>query len=273
MRVRKALLYVFLVVFALLQVFPLVWLLDYSLVKNGDLFGPDILKWPAPVQWNNYVRAWVDGRIPLYLWNSTVVVVGSVAASTLFSFMIAYACTRMKWRLRGLVYAVVMLGMVVPLHTTLLPNFVWFNVFGLVNRQVGLMIPYVAFTISFNTLIFSGMLVNLPRSVEESAWMEGAGVGRLLASVVAPMTLPAFATVIIMTFLNNWNEFIMAYTFIASDRLRTLPFAIIRFQGQYSSEYAVQFACMALVAVVPIVLYFIFNKWIIAGATAGAVKG
>jgi len=272
-RVRKALLYVFLVVFALLQVFPLVWLLDYSLVRNGDLFGPDILKWPAPVQWNNYVRAWVDGRIPLYLWNSTVVVVGSVAASALFSFMIAYACTRMKWRLRGLVYAVVMLGMVVPLHTTLLPNFVWFNVFGLVNRQVGLMIPYVAFTISFNTLIFSGMLVNLPRSVEESAWMEGAGVGRLLASVVAPMTLPAFATVIIMTFLNNWNEFIMAYTFIASDRLRTLPFAIIRFQGQYSSEYAVQFACMALVAVVPIVLYFIFNKWIIAGATAGAVKG
>ena len=273
MSVRKALLYTFLVVFALLQVFPLVWLLDFSLARNGDLFGPDILKWPAPIQWGNYVRAWVDGRIPLYLWNSTVVVVGSVAASTVFSFMIAYACTRMTWRLRGLVYAVVMLGMVVPLHTTLLPNFVWFNVFGLVNRQVGLMIPYVAFTISFNTLIFSGMLVNLPRSVEESAWMEGAGIGRLLASVVAPMTLPAFATVIIMTFLNNWNEFIMAYTFIASDRLRTLPFAIIRFQGQYSSEYAVQFACMALVAVVPIVLYFIFNKWIIAGATAGAVKG
>jgi len=199
--------------------------------------------------------------------------VGSVAASTLFSFMIAYACTRMKWRLRGLIYGVVMLGMVVPLHTTLLPNFIWFNVFGLINRQVALMIPYVAFTIAFNTLIFSGMLVNLPRSVEESAWMEGAGIGRLLTSVVAPMTLPAFATVIIMTFLNNWNEFIMAYIYIASDRLRTLPFAIIRFQGQYSSEYAVQFACMFLVAIIPIVLYFIFNKWIIAGVTAGAVKG
>jgi raffinose/stachyose/melibiose transport system permease protein len=270
---RKVILYVFLVLIAALQLFPLVWLLDYSLVKSGELFGPEIIRWPNPFQWNNYVRAWTDGRIPLYLWNSTVVVVGSVAASTVFSFMIAYACTRMKWRLRRLIYGVVMLGMVVPLHTTLLPNFVWFNLFGLINRQVGLVIPYVAFTLSFNTLIFSGMLAGLPRSVEESAWIEGAGIGRLLASIVAPMSLPAFATVIIMTFLNNWNEFIMAYTFIASDRLRTLPFSIIRFQGQYASEYAVQFACMFLVAIIPIVLYFTFNRWIIAGATAGAVKG
>ncbi len=270
---RRAVLYGFLAILAVLQLFPLVWLLDYSLVRSGELFGSEILRWPSPFQWGNYVRAWVDGRIPLYLWNSTLVVVGSVAASTLFSFMIAYACTRMRWRLRGVVYAIVMLGMVVPIHTTLLPNFLWFNVFGLVNRRLGLAIPYVAFTLSFNTLVFSGMLASLPRSLEESAWLEGAGIGRLLASIVAPMTGSAFATVIIMTFLNNWNEFIMAYTFISSDRLRTLPFAIIRFQGQYASDYAVQFACMSLVAVIPIALYFLFSKWIVAGATAGAVKG
>ncbi len=270
---RRAILYGFLVLLAVLQLFPLLWLIDYSLVKSGELFGPEILRWPQPFQWGNYQRAWVDGRIALYLGNSTLVVVGSVLASTLFAFMIAYACTRMRWRLRGVVFAVVMLGMVVPIHTTLLPNFVWFNVFGLINRRIGLAIPYVAFTLSFNTLVFSGMLASLPRSVEESAWIEGAGIGRLLSSIVAPMSLSAFATVIIMTFLNNWNEFIMAYTFIRSDRLRTLPFAIIRFQGQYASDYAIQFACMSLVAVIPIALYFIFNKWIVAGATAGAVKG
>jgi raffinose/stachyose/melibiose transport system permease protein len=268
----RTLLYVFLVAFALLQLFPLIWLFNYSLVTSGELFGPELLRWPHPFQWANYLRAWVDGKIPRYLWNSTFVVVGSVTASTLFSFMIAYACTRMRWPLRRLVYGIVMLGMVIPIHTTLLPNFIWFRIFGLINRRVGLMIPYVAFTLSFNTLMFSGMLVTLPRSVEESAWIEGAGVGRLLASIVAPMVLPAFATVIIMTFLNNWNEFIMAYTFIASDRLRTLPFSIINFQGQYRSDYAIQFACMSLVAIIPIVLYFVFSKWIIAGATAGAVK-
>lgn len=271
--VRRFLLYSFLVLFAMLQLFPLLWLLDYSLVTSGELFGPEILRWPQPFQWGNYARAWVDGKIPLYLWNSAVVVTGSVCASTLFSFMIAYACTRMRWKLRKAVYAVVMLGMIVPIHTTLLPNFIWFRIFGLINRHVGLMIPYVAFTLSFNTLIFSGMLASLPRSVEESAWIEGAGIGRLLSGVVAPMVLPGFATVIIMTFLNNWNEFIMAYTFLASDRLRTLPFSIIRFQGQYASAYAVQFACMSLVALIAIALYFLFSKWIVAGASAGAVKG
>jgi raffinose/stachyose/melibiose transport system permease protein len=81
---RKIALYAALSAFALLQLFPLLWLIDYSLVKSGELFGPEILKWPNPFQWGNYARAWIDGRIALYLWNSAVVVVSSVAASALF---------------------------------------------------------------------------------------------------------------------------------------------------------------------------------------------
>jgi raffinose/stachyose/melibiose transport system permease protein len=242
-------------------------------VTSGELFGPELLKWPRPFQWANYARAWIDGRIPVYLMNSLIIVSASVVCSTLFAFFIGYACTRLTWKLRRVVFNVVMLGMIIPIHTTLLPNFVWFKLFGLLNTRVGLAIPYIAFTLSFNTLMFSGLLKNLPRSVEESAWIEGAGMGTLLARVVAPMAAPAFATVGIMTFLGNWNEFIMAHTFLASERLRTIPFSVIRFEGEYSSQYAVQFACMALAALPAIVLYFLFSKWIIAGVTAGAVKG
>jgi len=269
----RIILYTFLVLFALLQLFPLVWLFNYSLSTSGELFGPELLKPPQSVQWINYAKAWTDGRIPMYLMNSLIIVSISVACSTLFAFFIGYACTRMVWRLRLLVFNVVMIGMIVPIHTTLLPNFVWFKVFGLLNTRIGLTIPYIAFTLSFNTLMFSGMLRGLPRSVEESAWIEGAGLGTMLFEVVAPMVTPAFATVGIMTFLTNWNEFIMANTFLASEKLRTIPFSVIRFEGEYASQYAVQFACMALAALPAIVLYFVFNKWIIAGVTAGAVKG
>ena len=87
------------------------------------------------------------------------------------------------------------------------------------------------------------------------------------------MAAPAVITVLVMNFLNNWNEFIMANTFLASDNLRTLPFSIIRFQGEYSSQYAIQFAVMTLVALPPLVLFFIGSKWIMGGATAGAIKG
>ena len=269
----RSVLYLFLVILACLQLFPLLWVFDYSLLKSGDLFGPELIKIPLHPQWGNYVRAWVDGKIPRYFLNSTIVVAGSVAASALISFCLAYSITRMKWKLRPVAVAAVTTGMVVPIHTTLLPNFLWFNYFGLINTRLGLIIPYVAFTLSFNTLVFMGQLRTLPRSMEESAFIDGASWPRIFWSVVAPMTGPAIVTTCLMTFLNNWNEFIMAYTYLSSDELRTLPFSIIKFQGAYRSDYAIQFACMTLVAAVPLGLYFVFSKQILAGVTAGALKG
>jgi raffinose/stachyose/melibiose transport system permease protein len=118
-----------------------------------------------------------------------------------------------------------------------------------------------------------GQFRTLPKSIEEAALMDGASWPRILWSIVAPLAMPATMTVGVMTFLNNWNEFIMANTYLATDELRTLPFSIIRFQGQYASDYAVQFACMVLVALPALLLYFVFSKRIMEGATAGAIKG
>jgi raffinose/stachyose/melibiose transport system permease protein len=272
-RALRALLCAGLVLIALLQLFPLLWVSCYSLLKSGDLFGKEFLKFPAHPVWHNYVRAWVDGKVPLYFFNSLVVVTISTACSTFFSFCMAYAITRMQWRLRAVALGAVTMGMVVPIHTTLLPNFIWFGYFHLIDTRLGLIIPYVAFTLSFNTLIYMGQFKRLPKSLEEAALMDGASWPRILWSIVAPLALPATMTVGVMTFLTNWNEFIMANTYLATDDLRTLPFSIIRFQGQYSSDYAVQFACMVLVAVPALLLYFIFSKRIMEGATAGAIKG
>jgi raffinose/stachyose/melibiose transport system permease protein len=184
-----------------------------------------------------------------------------------------YAITRLQWRLKAVVLGAVMMGMVVPIHTTLLPNFIWFGYFHLIDTHLGLIIPYVAFSMSFNTLIYAGQFKTLPRSLEEAAFMDGASWPRILWSIIAPAVMPATVTVVVMTFLNNWNEFIMANTYLATDDLRTLPFSIIRFQGQYSSDYAVQFACMMIVALPPLVLYFLFSSKIMPGSTAGAFKG
>jgi len=271
--ILRILLYGALILIALLQLFPLVWVGCYSLLKSGDLFGSEFLKFPVHPQWHNYVRAWVDGKVPTYFFNSLVVVTVSTAFSTALSFCMAYAITRMQWKFKALALAGVTMGMVVPIHTTLLPNFIWFSYFHLIDTRLGLIIPYVAFTLSFNTLIYMGQFKTLPKSIEEAALMDGASWPRILWSIVAPLAMPATMTVGVMTFLNNWNEFIMANTYIATDDLRTLPFSIIRFQGQYSSDYAIQFACMVLVAVPALLLYFIFSKRIMEGATAGAIKG
>lgn len=272
-RAKRSILFLFLALFALAQIFPLLWVASYSLQKSGDLFGPELIKFPTNPVWNNYVRAWTDGKIPQYLSNTLLVVIPSVALSTVLSFSIAYAYTRMKWKLRPLAWFIITIGLTIPIHTTLLPNFIWYNSFHLINTHLGLIISYVAFSISFNAIIFSGLLSGLPYSMEESAFLDGARYPRILVSIIAPMTATGFATVGVQTFLNHWNEFIMANTYLISEAKRTLPFSIIRFQGQYSADYAVQFACMTLVALPPLVLYFAFNRWIVAGITAGAVKG
>lgn len=272
-RMGRGLLYALLLAFAATQLFPLVWVGSYSLQKSGDLFGPEILKLPLHPQWDNYVRAFRDGKVLRYALNSLVVVSISTVLSTVLSFCMAYGITRMQWRLKAVAMAAVTMGMVVPIHTTLLPNFIWFGYFKLIDTHLALIIPYVAFTLSFNTLVYVGQLKTLPRSMEEAALIDGASWPRVLWSVVAPMAMPATMTVGVMTFLNNWNEFIMANTYLATDDKRTLPFSIIRFQGQYSSDYAVQFACMVLVALPALLLYFVFSRRIMEGATAGAVKG
>lgn len=271
-RVAGGALHAALVLFAVMQLFPLVWVFVYSLQRSGDLFGNDLLRLPDDPQWSNYVRAWSDGRVVRYGLNSLIVVTAATAVSTFLSFCMGYAIARMRWRLRSVATAIVTMGMVVPIHTTLLPNFVWFNYFGLIDTRLGLIIPYVAFTLSFSTLVYAGHLRNLPRALEESALIDGASWPRILWDIVRPLARPATVTVSTVTFLTCWNEFIMANTYLASDDLRTLPFSIVRFQGEYSSDYAMQFACMVIVALPALALYLFTSKHIMAGATAGAVR-
>ena len=272
-RAAQTVLYTALVLLAAAQLFPLVWVGSYSLQKSGDLFGSELFKLPLHPQWQNYVRAFHDGKILRYATNSLIVVSAATLASTFLSFCMGYAITRMKFRLKAVALGAVTMGMVVPIHTTLLPNYIWFGYFGLIDTHLGLIIPYVAFTLSYNTLVYMGQFKLLPTSIEEAALIDGASWPRVLWSVVAPLSIPATMTVGVMTFLYCWNEIIMAYTYLATDDKRTLPFSVVRFQGQYSSDYAVQFAVLVLVALPALLLYFLFSRRIMEGATAGAIKG
>jgi raffinose/stachyose/melibiose transport system permease protein len=272
-KIAKYLLYFILILFAVSQIFPLIWLIDFSLCKSGDLFGANILKWPDPPMWKNYVTAWIDGKIPQFLLNSIVVNTFAVALTVVFSVMLGYAFTRMNWKLKNYFFTFILLGMMIPIHATLLPNFVTFRTVGIQDSYLALIIPYVAFNMPVGVFLMAGFLESLPRSIEESAVIDGCGIFRIIFSIVFPLTKPAVVTVIIMTFLNTWNEFIMAATYLSSNTYRTLPFAVYNFAGQYASNYSVQFAVMTLVALPSLLVYIILNEHITKGVTVGAVKG
>ena len=154
-----------------------------------------------------------------------------------------------------------------------IPNYIVFGKLGISDSYAGLIIPYVAFNLPLAVFIMTGFLESVPRAIEESAVIDGCGIFRIVFQIALPLLKPAVSTVAIMTFLNTWNEFIMASTYLSNDIYRTLPFAVYNFSGQYASNYSVQFAVMNMVAIPSLVFYIIFNEQITKGAAEGALKG
>lgn len=258
---------------AVIQIFPLVWLLDFSVASSNEMFTNGLLIIPEKLRLDNYVTAFVDGHFLLYLRNSVVINVTAVVLVIVISIISAYAITRMKWKLSGLVKTLLLLGMMIPIHATLLPNYVIYDKVGITDTFWALLIPYVAFSLPQGLFLTCSFMESIPRELEEAAIMDGCGIYRIIGSIITPLMKSSMATVAIMTFLNNWNEFMMASTYLSSNKWKTLPFSVLEFTGQYSSNYSVQFAVMALTAMPAVVVYVLLNKHITKGAALGAVKG
>ena len=270
---KKPLLWAVLILVAVVQIFPLIWLADFSLASSNEMFTSGLLVIPKKIQWGNYVKAFIDGHFLLYLKNIILINGLAVILVLLVSIMAGFACRRMNWKLRGLVKTLLLMGMMIPIHATLLPNYKIFNQLGLTDTIWALLIPYVAFSLPQGLFLMSSFMESIPVELEEAAVMDGCGIYRIVFRIITPMMKSSIATVSIMTFLNNWNEFMMASTYLSSPKWKTLPFSVLEFTGQYSSNYAVQFAAMALTAAPAVIVYILLNKHITKGVAMGAVKG
>lgn len=272
-KTRKTILWCLLIIVAVIQLFPLIWLIDFSFASSNELFTNGLLIIPKKIRWDNYVTAFVDGNFLHYLKNSFLINVLAVILVVIISIMAGYACQRMKWKMSNLVKTILLLGMMIPIHATLLPNYKIYNSLGITDTIWALLIPYVAFSLPQGLFLMTGFIEAIPKELEEAAVVDGCGIYRIVFQIITPMLKPSIATVAIMTFLNNWNEFMMASTYLSSPKWKTLPFSILEFTGEHSSNYAVQFAVMALTAAPAVIVYIALNKHITKGVAMGAVKG
>ncbi len=272
-KLSKTVLYVILIIVAVIQIFPLVWLIDFSLASSSEMFTNGLLIIPKKIQWGNYAKAFVDGNFLWYLKNSILINGLAVLIVILVSIMSAFACRRMHWKLSGFVKTLLLMGLMIPIHATLLPNYKIYSKLGMTDTIWALIIPYVAFSLPQGLFLMTSFMESIPVELEEAAVMDGCGIYRIVFQIITPMLKSSIATVAIMTFLNNWNEFMMASTYLSSDTWKTLPFSVLEFTGEYSSNYAVQFAVMALTAAPAVIVYILLNKHITKGVAMGAVKG
>ena len=272
-KIGQVILWMVLIIVAIIQLFPLIWLVDFSLGSSNEMFTSGLLIIPEKIRWDNYVKAFVDGNFLHYLRNSVLINTLAVVLVIIISIMAAFACQRMKWKLNGLISTLLVMGMMIPIHATLLPNYKIYSTLHLTDTIWALLIPYVAFSLPQGMFLMTGFIQSVPKELEEAAVMDGCGIYRIVFQIITPLLKPSIATVAIMTFLNNWNEFMMASTYLSSPTWKTLPFSVLEFTGEYSSNYAVQFAVMALTAAPAVIVYVILNKHITKGVAMGAVKG
>lgn len=208
-----------------------------------------------------------------FLTNSLVVVTISIALVVLFASMAAYIFARMQFRLNRPLFALIIAGLVVPIHVTLIPVYLLTVNVGLYDRIFALIGPYVAFSLPISIFILTGFMREIPRELEEAARMDGCGPMRSFFSIILPLTRPGLATIAVFNAVTLWNEFVFAYVLTSSTNVRTLPLALWEFQGQYSSNIPAIMAVLALSSLPLILAYALFQEQLVKGIMAGAVKG
>ncbi|GGA27494.1 carbohydrate ABC transporter permease [Paenibacillus physcomitrellae] len=276
--VKKGLVYLLFAIPVVTQLYPLLWLFLYSLKSNEEILGGSFFSLPKKFLWGNYKEAYENGNYLQYLGNSVLVTVCTMVFVILLASMVAYAISRFRWKYGNAVMLVFLMGMMIPMQATLLPLMLIFKnlkygSFHVLDSPLSLILPYIAFQLPIAIFILSGFMRSIPGEIEESAFVDGASIYRIFRSIILPISAPPMMTVCILTFINIWNEYIMAATFISSERWKTLPFGIYSFVSQYSVNYGDIGAFLIMGALPVIIIYFVLSERITKGMVAGAVKG
>ena len=218
-------------------------------------------------------RSVIEGNFFRFLSNSLIVVSISIALVVIFAAMAAYVFGRMQFRLNRPLFALIIAGLVVPIHVTLIPVYLLTTNIGLYDKIWALVGPYVAFSLPVSIFILTGFMREIPRELEEAARIDGCGPMRAFFSIILPPTRPGLATIAVFNAVSLWNEFVFAYVLTSSTEVRTLPLALWEFQGQYSSNIPAIMSVLVMSSLPLIFAYILFQEQLVKGIMAGAVKG
>jgi len=253
-------------------IFPIIWML-YNSVKSESEFAMNKLALPSKINFENYVEAIRIGKMQNYFVNSIYNAVITVIIVVLLSFFIAYFISRFEFKGKRIIYYLFLFGMLVPIHSLLIPIFIEFSRLDLLNKPYTLLFPYVAFGMPLAIFLLDSFIKTIPIEVEEAAIIDGCGTFARIMKIVFPLCKPVIATVVVLSFLGAWNEFPFALTLLTSNDYKTIPIGLANFSGQYSTSYTPLMAGLVIATLPVIIIYIIFNKQIVKGMTAGAVKG
>ena len=270
---KKTFVYIFLVIWSIINLFPIYFMFTFSLKGNDEIFGANIIGLPQHWLWSNYESAVKTGNMARYFFNSLLVTVVSIGISIIAAMMATYALTRIKWRLSKLATAFFMLGLTIPLQASIVPVYVVLSKLHWLNKYSTLIVPYSAFTLSMSILICTGFMVDIPYDLDEATRIDGCSLYGTFFKIIMPLMKPALSTVGIYAYLQCWNEFMFANVFISDSKHRTLPVGIKELSGAYTTDWGPIGAALVIATFPTLIAYVFLSRKIQDSFIAGAVKG
>lgn len=268
---QRVALYALLIVAAFLALFPVFLLLSGSLQTVQEVYkGTSIL--PAVPQWSNYVKAWTEGNLGVYLTNSLIYTGCAVVGILIVSSMAGYALARIEFRGKELFSFVILAVLIIPAPAMFIAQYKLLIGLGLTNNRVGYILILITSGIPMATLIMRGFFANQPKDLEEAAALDGASSFKIFRSVILPLAKPGLVAVAVIQGLAAWNEYLMALVLFNDDSLMPIQRGLTSFEAADTPQQQILLAATAISVLPVIIFYLIAQRQIVQGIGAGALK-
>lgn len=263
--------YIFLIAMAMMFIMPLLFTLVSSLKDNREIFGSPFAL-PETYRFENYVVAWKEANMSKYFFNSIFISISTVVVLAIVSSMAAFIIARFKFKLNKIIFVFFLIGMMIPMHTILVPITYIIGSLNLKNNLFVLILLYVGFSIPFSVMVLTNFMRGINQSLEEAATIDGANYMQIYRHVALPLTVPAISTISIFNFLSAWNNVLFPLLFINDAKLKPISLGLLNFNGERGSQYGPLMAAIAITVFIPLVIYLLFQEKIEGGLAAGSVK-
>jgi len=257
----------------IVQVYPMFWVVASSLKDGADIADNPPYSLPSHIFWGNYARALLRSRLVQYFVNSVVVAGLTLVGIVFLSAPAAFAISKLSFKGSERVLSFFLLGIMIPIFACIIPMFMMYRTMGLRNTYFSLILPQVGFGLPLCIYLYTSFMRFVPDSLLEAALIDGAGTFQIFVRIMFPMIRNATVTVVIYNFVNIWNEFTYANTFMTKSSMKTLPIGLNDFVGEMGRrDWGATFAAIVLAVLPTLIVYFLLNKKIMEGMVAGAIK-
>jgi multiple sugar transport system permease protein len=257
----------------LLTIFPLVWLVLTSLRGSADIFAMPVRVFPESVTFGQYISVFSQYGLDDYLWNTVIVSVATVVLVILLGVPCAYAMSRFRLPGARVVLTILLIMRMIPVVALAIPLFAVFASIGLLDTLTALVLTHTAAKLPVAIWLLMGFIQDVPREVEESAQIDGAGTLRLLVQIVSPLIAPGIGATAVITFLFTWNDLLVALTLSSSEAAQTLPVGLTNFVSQFGVDWGAMSAAGVLMVIPTLIFVWFAQGLLVKGLMSGAVRG